>query len=110
MIDPSNPIRVLVVEDSPASRELLTRLLDADPRIEVVGVAADGEAAVAAAQRLRPDVITMDIHMPKLDGFGATRRIMELCPTRIVMVTASSVPDEVAPSFHALESGALTVI
>ena len=106
----STRIRVLVVEDSPSSRELLTRLLDADPRIEVVGVAADGEAAVAAAQRLLPDVITMDIHLPKLDGFAATRRIMELCPTRIVMVTASSVPHEVAASFHALESGALTVI
>jgi len=106
----SSRIRVLVVEDSPASRELLTRLLNADPAIEVVGVAADGEAAVAAAQRLRPDVITMDIHLPKLDGFAATRRIMEQCPTRIVMVTATSIPQEVAASFHALESGALTVI
>ncbi|HEY2926616.1 chemotaxis-specific protein-glutamate methyltransferase CheB [Piscinibacter sp.] len=106
----SFPIRVLVVEDSPASRELLTWLLGADPQIEVVGVAADGEAAVAAAQRLLPDVITMDIHLPKLDGFGATRRIMALCPTRIVMVTATSMPAEVAASFRALESGALTVI
>ena len=52
----------------------------------------------------------MDIHLPKLDGFGATRRIMESCPTRIVMVTASSLPDEVASSFQALESGALAVL
>ncbi|HEX6707320.1 MAG TPA: chemotaxis-specific protein-glutamate methyltransferase CheB [Albitalea sp.] len=103
-------IRVLVVDDSASSRELLVGMLDADPRVQVVGVAADGEAGVAAADRLRPDVITMDIHLPKLDGFGATRRIMETCPTRVVMVTASFMPDEVAASFQALEAGALTVL
>jgi two-component system chemotaxis response regulator CheB len=101
---------VLVVEDSPACRELLLGLIGGDPRLHVVGVAPDGEAAVEAAARLRPDVIAMDIHLPRLDGFAATRRIMETCPTRIVMVTASSVPHEVARSFEALESGALAVL
>ncbi|HEV7915448.1 MAG TPA: chemotaxis-specific protein-glutamate methyltransferase CheB [Albitalea sp.] len=103
-------VRVLVVDDSASSRELLVGMLNADPRLQVVGIAADGEAAVAAAQRLRPDVITMDIHLPGLDGFGATRRIMESCPTRIVMVTATSMPNDVAASFQALESGALAVL
>jgi two-component system chemotaxis response regulator CheB len=105
-----SPVRVLVVDDSPSCRALLVSLLDADPRLTVVGIAADGESAVAAAAHLRPDVITMDIHLPGLDGFGATRRIMETCPTRIVMVTASSRPGEIAASFEALASGALTVI
>lgn len=104
------PIRVLVVEDSPVARDLLVHLLNSDSRLNVVGVASDGEQAVAEALRLRPDVITMDIHLPKLDGFMATRKIMETCPTRIVMVTASSIPHEVAATFRALEAGALTVL
>jgi two-component system chemotaxis response regulator CheB len=103
-------ISVLVVEDSPVSQELLTTILNGDPALQVIGLAADGEAAVAAAERLRPDVITMDIHMPGLDGYGATRRIMERCPTRIVMVTGSLRAGEVAASFGAMEAGALAVI
>lgn len=106
----NNVIRVLVVDDSPVARELLVYLLNGDPRLQVIGLAADGEQAVAAAERLKPDVITMDIHLPKLDGFGATRRIMETCPTRIVMVTGTSIPHEVVETFRALEAGALTVL
>jgi two-component system chemotaxis response regulator CheB len=85
-------------------------LLGEDPRLNVVGVVDDGEQAVAEAARLQPDVIVMDIHLPVMTGFAATRRIMETAPTRIVMVTATSVPHEVAQSFEALESGALTVL
>lgn len=103
-------VRVLVVDDSSSCRALLVGLLSAAPRLVVVGTAADGEEAVREAARLKPDVITMDIHLPGLDGFAATRRIMETCPTRIVMVTSSSIPNEVAQSFTALESGALTVL
>jgi len=103
-------IRVLVVDDSPVARELLAYLLNSDPALEVIGVVADGEQAVAAAARLRPDVITMDIHLPRLDGFAATRMIMETCPTRIVMVTASPVAHEVADNFRVLEAGALAVL
>lgn len=104
------PIRVLLVEDSPVARMLLTHVVDSDPRLALAGVAADGEDGVAAAARLRPDVVVMDIHMPKLDGFAAARRIMETCPTRIVMVTASTDPKEVASTFKALEAGALAVL
>ncbi|MBI3045639.1 MAG: chemotaxis response regulator protein-glutamate methylesterase [Betaproteobacteria bacterium] len=103
-------IRVLVVEDSPVVREFLVYLLRADPEIDVVGTAANGERAVEAAQHLQPDVITMDIHMPEMNGFDATRRIMETAPTRIVIVSGSSTTEEIATTFLALESGALAVV
>ncbi|WP_211251721.1 chemotaxis-specific protein-glutamate methyltransferase CheB [Andreprevotia chitinilytica] len=103
-------IRVLVVDDSPSARELLVYVLNTDPAIQVIGVASSGEQAVEMAAKLKPDVITMDIHMPGLDGFGATRRIMESCPTRIVMVTAVEIPGEVAATFSALDAGALAVL
>ena len=112
--DPTNGapsvIRVLLVEDSPVERELLRFLLSSDPQLQVVGIAHDGAEGVAAACRLHPDVIVMDIHMPGLDGFAAARQIMESCPTRIIMVTASTQADEVAASFRVLEAGALTVL
>lgn len=110
MRDPNRPIRVLVVEDSPTARDLLLAILGSDPKIQVVGTALDGEEAVLRAQRLRPDVITMDIHMPKLDGLAATRRIMHLAPTRIVIVTANTARQDIDLSFEAMRSGALTVI
>jgi two-component system chemotaxis response regulator CheB len=103
-------IRVLVVEDSATARELLVHILNSDPAIQVVGVAGSGEEGVAAAQHLLPDVITMDVHLPSMDGFLATRKIMETCPTRIIMVTASSVPNKVAETFQVLEAGALTIL
>src|SRR4051812_49211927 len=74
------PIRVLVVEDSRSQRELLIGLLRGGG-MEVAGFAGDGNTAVAETQRLRPDVIAMDIHMPGLDGYAATRQIMQACPT-----------------------------
>jgi two-component system chemotaxis response regulator CheB len=107
---PGAPIRVLIVEDLPVVRELLRQILNSDPRLQVIGVAVDGEEAVTAAQRLRPDVIVMDIHLPRLDGFAATRQIMESAPTRIVMATATADPKEVAASFRAIEAGALALL
>jgi len=74
---------VLVAEDSPVIRDFLTHILNLVPDFQVVGLAHDGEQAVAMACDCRPDVITMDIHMPKLDGFEATRRIMETRATRL---------------------------
>jgi len=104
------PIRVLIVEDSSVIAQFLTHLLSADPRIRVAGVAVDGEQALEIAQHARPDVITMDIHMPKVNGFEATRRIMETCPAPIVIVSGSSSVDEVANNFHAMEAGAVAVV
>jgi two-component system chemotaxis response regulator CheB len=102
--------RVLVVDDSGVVAEFLKEILDLDPRLRVIGVARDGDEAVEAVQRMKPDVVTMDIHMPKLNGFDATRHIMERCPTPIVIVTASATAEEAATSFRAVEVGALAVI
>lgn len=102
-------IKVLVVEDSPVVREFLVQILSSDPAIHVIGTADDGERAIEAVERDRPDVITMDIHMPKLDGLQATRRIMETHPTPIVIVSGSSDP-EVSTTFRAIEEGALAVL
>ena len=103
-------IRVLVAEDSAVTREYLVYLLGEDPALEVVGTARDGLEAVERAESLKPDVILMDVHMPRLSGYEATRRIMQRTPLPIVMVSASIAPDEVAMTFAALEAGALTVV
>jgi two-component system, chemotaxis family, protein-glutamate methylesterase/glutaminase len=101
--------RVLVVDDSPSSRMLLTSILSADPGITVAGEAVNGAEAVRLTARLAPDLVTMDVQMPVMDGFEATRRIMRETPTPIVMISAVE-PDEVAWSFKAIAAGALTVL
>jgi len=102
------PIRVLVVEDSRAQRELLVGLLRAAGDFVVVETAGDGKEALAAALRLRPDVIVMDIHLPILDGYEATRQIMQQCPTPIVLVSSND--DTARRSIEALAVGALAVV
>ncbi len=106
----SKRIRVLVVEDSPVVRELLVYILGRDPAIQVSGTAADGEEAIEAVTRAKPDVITMDIYMPRMDGLDATRKIMETVPTPIVIVSGSFNRKEVAATFRALEAGALAIV
>ncbi|MCJ7588652.1 MAG: chemotaxis-specific protein-glutamate methyltransferase CheB [Candidatus Aminicenantes bacterium] len=103
-------IKVLIVEDSPVARKFLTYVLTSDPAIQVVGTANNGVEALETLRRNRPDVITMDIHMPMMDGFEATRRIMETFPAPIVIVSGSSGGKEVASTFRALEAGALAVV
>lgn len=103
------PIRVLVVEDSPSVREFLVYLFASDQEIQVIGTANNGEDALVAVRDKKPDVITMDLHMPKMDGYTATRAIMESFPTPIVIVTGSSSTDEMATTLSALEAGALAV-
>lgn len=81
-------IRVLVVDDSAFMRKILSDLLQADPGIVVVGTARDGQDGVEKSIALQPDVITLDIEMPKLDGYGALREIMARRPTPVVMVSS----------------------
>lgn len=107
--DEQEPIRVLIVEDSRAQRELLIRLLEASGKFQIVGTAINGQQAVDEAQKLRPDIIAMDIHLPIVDGYEATRQIMQTCPTPIVMVS-NSLGDEGRRSVEALAAGALAVL
>lgn len=103
-------IRVLIVEDSPTVRELLICILGSDPAIEVVGTAQTGEEALEVVARTRPDVVTMDVHMPKMNGFDATRRIMETCPTPIVIVSGTGDTSDTTKAFRPIESGALAIL
>jgi two-component system chemotaxis response regulator CheB len=91
-------------------RELLVHILQSDPELRVVGVASDGLEAVNLASQLRPDVITMDIRMPRMNGFQATKRIMQQVPTPIVVVSASVQSEELKITFNAIQAGALTVV
>lgn len=104
-------IKVLVVDDSPVTRALLVQLLDVESDIEVVGAVDDGQAAVEFLDAdSRPDVVIMDIHMPRLDGFEATRLIMETRPLPIIICTATSDPRELAIAFRSLEAGAVACV
>lgn len=105
-------IKVLVAEDSEVTRLLLVHLLNADPHIEVVGTVSNGQAALEFLQSTaaRPDVVLMDIHMPQMDGFEATRLIMETAPLPIVICTATSDPRELAVAFRSMEAGALACV
>jgi two-component system chemotaxis response regulator CheB len=101
-------VRVLVVDDSATSRLLLVSILRADPEIEVIGQAADGLEAVEMVKKLHPDIVTMDVQMPRLDGFAATKRIMVEAPTPI-LITTNVDPRALSVSLEAVRAGALAV-
>ncbi|MDO8847485.1 MAG: chemotaxis-specific protein-glutamate methyltransferase CheB [Coriobacteriia bacterium] len=103
-------IRVLIADDSLVAREMLSQILKSDPGIEVVGTAVNGQEAVDMVARLRPDLITMDVHMPKMDGLEATERIMAYTPTPILVVSSSVHGEGMGRAFDALAIGALEVI
>jgi len=103
------PVRVLVADDHRLFAEALQAILDADDRLEVVGVAKDGAEAVALAERLRPHVVLLDISMPVLDGFGAAEQIAALAdPPAILMLTGSSATQDVDRARRLGASGYVT--
>ena len=103
-------IRVLVVDDSATAREAITMMLRSTPDIEVIGEASDGAEGVELAARLKPDVITMDINMPRVNGHEATRRIMSTIPTPIVVVTTVSRQEMIRQGLDILLVGALEIV
>src|SRR5258706_1018907 len=101
--------RVLVVEDSAFMRKVLEGIFNADEQLQVVGSAKDGREAVAMAESLKPDVITMDINMPHVDGLQATAEIMTTNPKPIVIVSSES-REGAASTLRALELGAIEFV
>jgi two-component system chemotaxis response regulator CheB len=103
------PISILVVDDSAFMRKAITMMLESDPNIKVVGTARDGEEGVEKVRLLKPDLVTMDIEMPRMDGLTALREIMKSNPTPVMMI--SSITTEGAQAtLEALDLGAVDFI
>lgn len=108
-MSPEKKIRVLVVDDSAFMCKVLQEIINSDPQLEVAGVGRDGREAVALAESLRPDVITMDINMPHIDGLQATELIMSQHPRPIVIVSSES-REGATSTLRALELGAIDFV
>ncbi len=103
-------IRVLVVEDSLTIRKRMLEVLAADPDIEIVGEADDGKRGIELCQQLRPDVVTLDMMLPVMNGLSATEFIMAYCPTPILIVSASTNRGDLFKTYEALAAGALDAL
>jgi two-component system, chemotaxis family, protein-glutamate methylesterase/glutaminase len=101
------PIRVLVVDDSAHNRREIGELLSGAPDIHIVGTASDGEEGLKKATQLQPDVITLDLEMPRLDGYAFLRLVMASAPTAVIVISSYSHHSDV---FKALELGALDFV
>jgi two-component system, chemotaxis family, protein-glutamate methylesterase/glutaminase len=102
-------IRVLVVDDSPFVRQALARMLGGEPDIQVVGLAVDGQDGVEKATALRPDVVTLDVQMPRMGGLEALKRIMAECPTPVLLLS-SLTREGASVTLQGLELGALDFV
>ncbi|MGH6960737.1 MAG: chemotaxis protein CheB, partial [Dongiaceae bacterium] len=103
-------INVLVADDSKVTRMFLVHLLESDPDIRVIGAVGGGQAALDFLESHRPDVVLMDLDMPGLGGFEATRRIMEIRPVPIVICSASTDTRDTVVAFQAMEAGAIACV
>lgn len=97
------PVRVLVIDDSASNRRAITQILESAPNVEVVERAQDGAEGLEKAQRLKPDLITLDLEMPKLDGFAFLRLLRQVAPTPVIVISSYAHRSDV---FKALELGA----
>jgi len=106
---PESKLRVLIVDDSSFMRMAIRGILSRSPRIEVVGIASDGIEGVEKALELKPDLITMDVEMPRMDGIAALKLIMAKQPTRVLMVSTLTC-EGARSTFEALEAGAIDYV
>lgn len=103
-------IKVLIVDDSRVSRELLKHILEEDPSIEVIGLVESGEAALTWLSKNTCHVITMDIHMPVLNGYEVTQKIMSIKPTPTIIISSGYTHTDEKMAFDAIEAGALAIL
>ena len=103
----TKPIRVLVIDDSAFNRQTISAILEGNPGIQVIGRAGDGEEGLKLAFQLSPDVITLDLEMPKMDGFSFLRLLMSKQPTPVIVISGYATRENV---FKALELGALDFV
>src|SRR5580692_4263470 len=103
-------IKILIVDDSPTEMALLESIFCHEKDFSVVGVARNGKEAIAKVQTLKPDIITMDILMPVMNGLEATRIIMSQFPLPIVIISSAINNESMSITFEALEAGALAVL
>ena len=106
----ADDVRVLIVDDSPVAREVLRSVLETDASIRVVGMAGTGREAIELTEQLRPDLVTMDLVMPGMDGMEATARIMARRPTPILFFSAFIGDDGEYSRSDALAAGALDIV
>ena len=107
---PHTPARVMIVEDSLVVRQLLAHIIARDPRLILAAAVSSAEEALREITRVQPDVISMDIRLPGMDGLEATRRIMSDHPTPIVVIAGSVEDSALKISMNALRAGALSVV
>src|SRR5271154_3153638 len=105
-IPPGSKLRALVVDDSVVIRRLVTHALSEDPEIEVVGAAPDGVIALARIPQLNPDVVTLDIEMPRMDGLATLRQIRKQYPKLVVIMFSTLTARGAAVTMEALALGA----
>ncbi len=103
-------IKVIIAEHSDQVRQYLHSIVDAHKDFEVAGIAKDGAEAVNMVQLKNPDIVVMDIHMPRMGGYEATKRIMEKYPLPIVIMSSDRDPSQIKDTFRALQGGAIAKV